>query len=528
MLGRTGRSVWMLGAVAAVVSGCASTPARVATVPDAPPVEAAAPAPVIEPVEPAPVPAPADVRQDAPAPQVRPVDPPPVPRTFAERPPEPAAIDTFLAPATADPPPPSPETAQAVVDDLGTRDFDIPIPLNEKVLSFVELFSGRMKGYLEEGLGRGSRYLPMVRSIFEEEGLPLDLSYVPLIESAFKPSAVSRAKARGMWQFMRGTALENGLRHDWYLDERQDPEKATRAAAKYLKFLYEKFGDWHLALASYNGGYGRVQRAMKRSGREDFWELTSTRRFLPRETRDYVPLILAAVIVARNPMQYGLNVQPAPEPPSEAVTIAGPTDLRRVADWIGASLETLQDLNPELRRWTTPARDGQYALRVPMGAAETVRTRVAELVLEPPDPFMRHTVKKGETLASVAKKLRVTRADLADANYLSAKARLTTGQQLIIPKAPALVNAPDALLAVASTDGGEDPVDVVKAARVPAEPARPSESRVHRVKRGETLFSIARLYRTSVASLREWNNLRSTTIRIGQRLTIRGASAQAD
>ena len=132
-----------------------------------------------------------------PAPQVRPVDPLPVPRTFEERPPEAAAIDTFLAPATADPPPPSPETAQAVVDDLGTRDFDIPIPLNEKVLSFVELFSGRLKGYLEEGLGRGSRYLPMVRSIFEAEGLPLDLSYVPLIESAFKPSAVSRAKAAG-------------------------------------------------------------------------------------------------------------------------------------------------------------------------------------------------------------------------------------------------------------------------------------------------------------------------------------------
>ena len=525
MLARTGRSVCMLGAVAALVSSCAS--ARVASVPEAPPVQAPAPPPAVIPA-PAPAAAPAEVRQETPAPPVRSVEPPAPPATFAERPAEAAAIDTFLAPATANPPPPSPETAQAVVDDLGSRDFDIEIPLNDKVLSFVELFSGRLKGYLEEGLGRGARYLPMVQSIFEEEGLPRDLSYVPLIESAFKPSAVSRAKARGMWQFMRGTALENGLEHDWYLDERADPEKATRAAAKYLKFLYEKFGDWHLALASYNGGYGRVQRAMKRSGRDDFWELTSTRKYLPRETRDYVPLILAAVIVARNPAQYGLNVLPVSEPPSEVVTIAGPTDLRHVAEWIGTSLETLQDLNPELRRWTTPARGGDYALRVPMGAAETIRARTAELASDAPEPFMRHTVKKGETLATVAKKLRVTRADLAEANYLSTRAKLSSGQQLIIPKAPALVDRPDAVLAVAGTDGGEDPVDVVKAATVRAEPARVPERRVHRVKQGETLISIARRYSTTVASLREWNNLRSTTIRIGQRLTIRSSGSQAD
>jgi membrane-bound lytic murein transglycosylase D len=525
MLARTGRSVCMLGAVAALVSSCGSAPKRVASVPQAP-VIAPAPEPqAAAPIDPAPVPV--ESRAEAPPPP-RPVDlHPAATTTFAERPAEAAAIDTFLAPTTADLPPPSAETAKAVVDDLGSRDFDIDIPLNDKVLGFVELFSGRLKGYLEEGLGRGAPYLPMVQSIFEAEGLPLDLSYVPLIESAFKPSAVSRAKARGMWQFMRGTALENGLRHDWYLDERADPEKATRAAAKYLKFLYEKFGDWHLALASYNGGYGRVQRAMKRSGRDDFWELSSTRRYLPRETRDYVPLILAAVIVARNPAQYGLAVQPVAETPSEVVTVASPTDLRRVAEWIGASLETLQDLNPELRRWTTPVRDGQYPLRVPLGAAETVQARAAELAAELPDPFTRHTVKKGETLASVANKLRVTRADLAEANYLSVRARLSAGQQLIIPRPPALLEGPDAVLA-ASTD--EDPADVVKPASAAPARARASvpDRRVHRVRSGETLFSIARLYRTTVASIREWNNLRGTTIRVGQRLTIRGAGVQAD
>jgi len=527
MLARTGSSMCMLGVVAAVVSSCGSAPKRVDSVPPPPRVIASAPEPpVTAPIEPAS--APVEARADAPPQQASVADPPPPPpgASFEERPSEAAAIDTFLAiAAAAEPLPPSPETAQAVVDDLGLRDFDFPIPLNDKVLAFVELFSGRLKGYLEEGLSRGSRYLPMVQAIFEAEGLPLDLAYVPLIESAFKPSAVSRAKARGMWQFMRGTALENGLRHDWYLDERADPEKATRAAARYLKFLHEKFGDWHLALASYNGGYGRVQRAMKRSGRDDFWELSSTRRYLPRETRDYVPLILAAVIVARNPAQYGLTVQPAAEMPIEVVTITSPTDLRRVADWIGAPLETLQDLNPELRRWTTPVRDDQYPLRVPFGAAEMVRTRAAELALELPDPFTRHTVKKGETLASLAKKLRVTRTDLAEANYLSVRAPLSAGQELIIPRAPALIDAADAVLAAGT---GEEPPDVVKpAAASPVRAAAP-ERRVHRVKAGETLTSIARLYRTTVASIREWNNLRGTTIRTGQRLTIRGAGDQAD
>jgi membrane-bound lytic murein transglycosylase D len=524
MLARISRSVCMLGVMATVWSSCASSPKRVASVPQPPPVVGSAPevhAPTSVESPPPPVEARAETLD---SPQAGPAEPPSLTTTFAERPPEAAAIDTFLAPTTEDLPPPSPETAKAVGDDLGNRDFDIEIPLNEKVLTFVELFSGRLKGYLEDGLSRGSRYLPMVQAIFEAEGLPLDLSYVPLIESAFKPSAVSRAKARGMWQFMRGTALENGLRHDWYLDERADPEKATRAAAKYLKFLHEKFGDWHLALASYNGGYGRVQRAMKRSGRDDFWELSSSRKYLPRETRDYVPLILAAVIVARNPAQYGLTIQPAAETPSEVVTIAGPTDLRRVAEWIGASLETLQDLNPELRRWTTPVRDGEYPLRVPLGAAEIVRARAAELAVELPDPFTRHTVKKGETLALVAKKLGVTRTDLAEANYLTVRAPLSAGQQLIIPRPPALFDGPDVVLA-ASSD--EESPDVVKPASVTRAAAPLAERRVHRVKSGETLFSIARLYRTTVASIREWNNLRGTTIRVGQRLTIRGTSDQA-
>ena len=198
---------------------------------------------------------------------------------FAEQRSEPAAIDALLD--TPDTTVATPETARRAESDLESTEYDIPIPLNDRVLSYVELFSGRLKGYLEDGLSRGARYLPMVQEVFRAEGLPLDLAYVPLVESAFKPSALSRAKARGIWQFMSGTGIENGLQHDWYIDERADPEKATRAAAKYLKALYEKFGDWHLALASYNGGPGRVQRSMKRSGKDDFWAISSSRDSCP-------------------------------------------------------------------------------------------------------------------------------------------------------------------------------------------------------------------------------------------------------
>ena len=211
-----------------------------------------------------------------------------------------------------DKPAPTPELTQAVRSDLESTSHDVPIPLNARVLSYIELFQGRLRTFITEGLARGSKYLPMIQNVFRAEGLPLDLAYVPLVESAFKPNALSRAKARGVWQFMRGTALENGLRHDWYVDERSDPEKATLAAAKYLKTLRGMFdGDWHLALASYNGGPGRVQRAMQRSGVQEFWSLAETPRYLPRETREYVPMILAAIVIARNPAQYGFDVAAA-------------------------------------------------------------------------------------------------------------------------------------------------------------------------------------------------------------------------
>jgi membrane-bound lytic murein transglycosylase D len=173
---------------------------------------------------------------------------------FTEQALEPASIDQLLAISTFDTTPPTEATVQNVEADLQETAHDLPIPLNDRVLRYVELFQGRLREFLTEGLQRGAQYLPMIQNVFRAEGLPLDLAYVPLIESAFKPTALSRAKARGVWQFMPGTAVENGLKQDWYLDERSDPEKATVAAAKYFKTLFRMFDDWHLAMASYNGG----------------------------------------------------------------------------------------------------------------------------------------------------------------------------------------------------------------------------------------------------------------------------------
>ena len=443
---------------------------------------------------------------------------------FTEKRYEPATIDDLLTISTFEQPPATPETKRAVSDDLQETPHDIDIPLNGRVLQYVQLFSGRLKSYLEDGLSRGVQYLPMIQEVFRAEGLPLDLAYVPLIESAFKPSALSKAKAKGIWQFMRGTALENGLQHDWYIDERADPEKATRAAAKYLTTLHNMFGDWHLALASYNGGPGRVQRAVKRSKRTDFWQLSASSRYLPRETRDYVPLILAAIVIARSPAQYGLAIVEPELPQTERVTVYGPIDLRKVAEWAGVPAEVIQDLNPELRRWTTPVRATDYTLTVPQGTG--ARILAAMGTAEPEDlvSFNRYTVKKGETIQTIAKKLKVSRTDLAEANYLSTKARLDAGQQLIIPRAPTTMLAArtDTPAPVAESRS----VDAVAASNVRppvvqnASAASGVTRLTHKVRRGETLFSIANLYQTTVAALKQWNRISGSAIKIGQRLTI--------
>lgn len=444
---------------------------------------------------------------------------------FTEQHSEPASIDSLLAIETFDAPDATKATTDAVQADLEQQAHDIPIPLNERVLRYVELFQGRLREFLTEGLTRGAKYLPMIQSVFRAEGLPLDLAYVPLIESAFKPTALSKTNARGVWQFMRGTALENGLQHDWYIDERADPDKATRAAAKYLKTLYGMFDDWHLALASYNGGPGRMQRALKRSGRDDFWSLSATSRYLPRETREYVPMILAAVIIARNPAQYGFDITPETPRATESVALPTGVDLRRVAEWAGVPADEIQQLNPELRRWTTPLRGEQYDLNVPDGTAERVRTALSDSNSDGLNALQWHTVKRGESLATIARKLNVSRADLAEANYLTASSNVRAGQRLLIPRMPSA-----ALLAraAAGDDASNDAVVAVYEETPVQRDASPTRV-VYRVRAGDTLYSIARKHGTTIDNIKTWNNLTGTRLNVGARLVIlasRAANAQ--
>jgi membrane-bound lytic murein transglycosylase D len=257
---------------------------------------------------------------------------------------------------------------------------------------------------------------------------------------------------------------------------------------------------------------------MKKSGKDDFWELSSSRRYLPRETRDYVPLILAAVLVAKNPEQYGIAVEPETALPLETVTLPMPVDLRKLADWLELPVETIQQLNPELRRWTTPLRETEYELKVPDGMAELVRARLVDANPNDLSPLDRYTVKKGDTLASVARKLGVTRSDLAEANYLKTSARLDTGQRLIVPRAPKLLLAGDS--EESAPEAAVRTADAARATAVSTSGRTTQSKTVHRVKSGETLTSIARRYETDVDTLKAWNSLRSNTILVGQRLTV--------
>lgn len=430
---------------------------------------------------------------------------------FTEKRAEAAVIDALLSNATFAPPEASERTRESVAADIASFGT-FPISLNARVLSYVEAFQGSLRPFLTEGLTRAGRYMPMIERVFREEGVPIELAWVPLIESAFKPSAKSRVSAQGVWQFMVPTARDFGLRYDWFIDERSDPEKSTVAAARYLKMLHKIFdGDWALALASYNGGQGRVQRAVKNSGISDFWGLTRTSSYLPRETREYVPMIMAAMVIAKNPLKYGFALTPHAPLTYDKVKVPGAVDLRKVAEWADVSLDDIELLNPELRRWTTPMDYPGYELKVPAGRGTALVQRLAGADPGELAAFRRYTVRRGETLASVARRHGVRRDALAVANGISMRARLRSGQTLIIPRATA------AALASNSSSSSRPQSTVRRASRN----TTPAPRRItYRVKRGDTLTSIASRHDVTVAAIKRWNNRRSNALKIGERLTI--------
>ena len=276
----------------------------------------------------------------------------------------------------------------------------------------------------------------MIEKILKEEGVPLDLIYLCQAESAFEPRALSRAAAKGMWQFISSRGKEYGLRQTWWIDERSDPEKSTRAAARHLKDLYQEFGDWYLAMAAYNSGPLRVQRALEKTGADNFWTLAE-KKALPKETINYIPNILALTIIGKNPEKYGFNVASASPVETERVAVDKATDLRVIADAIDLPVEELRTLNAHVLRWTTPPDDPDFQLILPKGYANRFNEQIASLPESKRILYREHVVQKGETLSAIARKYGTSSAQLIEANNLGKNPVLKAGRSLVIPMSAA-------------------------------------------------------------------------------------------
>lgn len=318
--------------------------------------------------------------------------------------------------------------------------YDFPIDLNDKVLTWVSVFTTTKRGFMENALGRASVYMPMIRQVFAEEGVPSDLAYLAVIESGFRNEAKSRAKAVGMWQFIRSTGRIYGLTANAWIEERRDPVKSARAAARYLKRLYEISGDWYLAASGYNAGPLTLERAIQNVGTRNFWDLARS-RWLRTETKNYVPELCAAILVGRNPARYGLNIAPLAPYVYETVPVPTQTSLVVLARCAGTDAATLKALNPELLRGTTPP--GSYTLRVPPGKALECMRQLARMPAGRRLNFQHYKVRRGDTLAKVAKRFNVTPDDLLDANDITSR-QFKPGRRLLIPPASsALLDARD-------------------------------------------------------------------------------------
>ncbi len=379
---------------------------------------------------------------------------------------------------------------------------DWPVVRNERVLAWVEAYTGRLRDFFAASHRRAGRYEERFREIFAEHGVPQDLVYMAHTESGFKVTAYSRAHARGIYQFIAPTARRYGLRVDWWVDERADPELAAHAAASYLKDLHDEFGDWALALAAYNAGEGRVRRAIRRTGSRDFWTL-ARRRFFRRETRNYVPAIMAATLIAKNPEKFGFGGIERDRPvPFEVVRVPTPTDFEVLARCAGTDVATLRDLNPALRRQQTPPRKKNYEVRVPVGLGERM---LAELEQIPEDQRITkvvHRVRRGDTLSTLARRYRTTVRAIQQANGMGRRTLLRVGRVLTIPRGP---GAPAGW-----------------------EPPRVAADGTYRVRPGDTLSTIARRLGVSVRQIQAWNGLGSSTrIYAGQRLKVAAGGATA-
>ncbi len=391
---------------------------------------------------------------------------------------------------------PDPNLLAKARAELKTTQSDLPLVINDYVAGYINFFANTQKGHntLLHSFQRAGRYRAMIQRVMAEEGVPQDLIYLAVAESGFQPTVVNRRSgAGGMWQFMpRGNY---GLERNQYVDERFDPEKSTRAYARYMKFIYAQLGDWYLSMAAYDWGAGNVQRAVEKTGYADFWELYK-RNNLPGETKNYVPEILAAIIISKNRTHYGFDdVTLDPPVLTDTLTINYQVDLRLVADIINVPVEELAVLNPSLLRMTTPP-EGQFDLHLPAGTASLFEQRVAVIPEAHRTAWRYHRLAAGETLASVARDFHVTAAALEEANQIHA----AKGEEA---EATAGIAGPDAIL-------------------LPLAPVAAPSTRmmIYTARRGDTLVTIADRFRLSLDQLRRWNHISGNKVVPGQKLKV--------
>jgi len=378
-------------------------------------------------------------------------------------------------------------------EELATTKSDLPLVINDYVAAYINFFANTQRGHntLLHSFQRAGRYKAMIQRVLQEEGVPQDLIYLAVAESAFQPQVVNHSSgAGGMWQFMPHDKYY-GLTQNGYVDERFDPEKSTRAYARYMKFIYNQLGDWYLAMAGYNWGSGMVQRAVQKTGYADFWELYR-RNNLPAATKDYVPEIIAATIIAKNPHQYGFDdVQSDPPIAYDTVPINYSVDLRLVADIVDADEQELAALNPSLLRMTTPPANlltEPFSLHVPVGTATLFLQRIAAIPEDRRNSWRYHRVTPEDTLATIARGYHVTVDQLATANQLHSGDDLQNVDALVVP--------------------------------VPLPSAPATHVEVYKARRGDTLVKIADRFGVSLDDLRRWNHVTGTSVTAGQRIRV--------